>query len=126
MMPQMTILVVDDEEAILTLVKVILKRKGYTVETASNAHEALEMLETLTPDLFILDIMMPHMDGIELCRHIRTRPETAKVPVIMLTALGGLENINRAMEAGANDYIEKASVAQQLVNRVEDFFSPVG
>jgi DNA-binding response OmpR family regulator len=85
---------------------------------AADAYSALDLLETSTPDLFILDVMMPGMDGIELCKRIRARPETSTTPILMLSAKNDAKTIKNGLEAGANDYMVKPPVHQDLVGRV--------
>jgi two-component system cell cycle response regulator len=114
------IMVVDDEVQILTLMEVTLQRRGYTVFKARNAAAALAMLDSLTPDLFILDVMMPGMDGIELCKAIRTRPATAHTPVLMVSALNDPITIKRGVEAGANDYLQKPASHFDLIAKVRE------
>lgn len=113
-----TILIVDDEIGALTLIGIMLERGGFAVLKARNANEALLMLSDTTPDLIILDVMMPGMDGIELCGVIRERPETVQTPVLILSARGDAESIIRGMEAGANDYIPKPILHHDLVAKV--------
>jgi DNA-binding response OmpR family regulator len=112
------ILIVDDEIGALTLIGIMLERGGFEVVKARNAGEALMMLEDKTPDLIILDVMMPGMDGIELCAVIRERRDTATTPVLILSARGDAESIIRGMEAGANDYIPKPILHHDLVSKV--------
>jgi DNA-binding response OmpR family regulator len=112
------ILVVDDEIGALTLIGIMLERGGFTVLKARNATEALGTLEETTPDLIILDVMMPGMDGIELCRVIRTRDVTNITPVLILSARGDAESIIRGIEAGADDYLPKPILHHDLVSKV--------
>jgi DNA-binding response OmpR family regulator len=112
------ILVVDDETGALTLIGIMLEHGGFSVLKARNAGEALGQLDQTTPDLIILDVMMPGMDGIELCRVIRGREETTKTPILILSARGDAESIIKGMEAGANDYLPKPILHHDLVTRV--------
>ncbi len=114
------ILLVDDDRAMLTLMGIAMKRNGYKVFEAESASKALHLLDTLLPDLIILDVMMPGMGGIELCQHIRARPETKHTPVIMLSALTDRSSIKRALEAGANDYLPKLIPHQELMSRLKN------
>jgi DNA-binding response OmpR family regulator len=100
-------MVVDDEVALLTLVEIMLKRTGITVLKAEDGYRALQLLDTRTPDLFILDLMMPRMTGFELCKRIRSRVETRHTPIIIVSAMSDSESIAQGYEAGANDYLEK-------------------
>jgi two-component system, OmpR family, phosphate regulon response regulator PhoB len=117
------IMVVDDEVNILLLLDITLKRRGFTVLKANDSYSALMMLESSTPDLFILDVMMPGMDGLELCRQIRARPETAHTPVIVLSARYDQRSVDRALAAGANAYLSKMSLHSELVLQVRNMLS---
>ena len=112
------IMVVDDEVGALTLIGIMLERGGFTVLKARDAFEALDMLRESTPDLFILDVMMPRMDGIELCQEIRSRPPTSSTPIIILSARGDAESVEKGFEAGANDYLSKPILHHDLVTKV--------
>ncbi len=112
------ILVVDDEIGALTLIGIMLERGGFNVIKAKDANAALAELEKAVPDLIILDVMMPGMDGIELCRVIRSRPDTKDVPVLILSARGDAESVMRGMDAGANDYLPKPILHHDLVDKV--------
>ncbi len=113
------ILVVDDEPDLVELVSYNLKKDGYEVSSASDAEEALSMLEKERRDLLILDLMLPGMSGMELLRVLRGNPETAQQAVIMLTAKG--EEIDRVLglEMGADDYITKPFSPRELLARVK-------
>ena len=117
------IMVVDDEVNILTLLDITLKRRGFSVLKANDSYSALTILESSTPDLFILDLMMPGMDGLELCRQIRARPETAQTPVIILSARYDPRSIDRARAAGANAYLSKMSLHSDLVTQVRSMLT---
>lgn len=112
------ILVVDDEIGALTLIGIMLERGGFEVLKAKDANAALAELEKNTPDLIILDVMMPGMDGIELCSVIRKRAETNETPVLILSARGDAESVMRGMDAGANDYLPKPILHHDLVDKV--------
>jgi CheY-like chemotaxis protein len=112
------VMVVDDEIGALALIAIILERNGYAVVKAQGGPVALDLLEKTTPDLFVLDLMMPEMDGIELCRRIRGRTATASTPVIMLSARSDPETINQAMQTGATDYLSKPVFQHALVSKV--------
>ncbi len=112
------IMLVDDEVVMLALLGMTMKRGGFTVIEAESAVMALDLLEKTTPDLIIADLMMPGIDGVELCRRIRARDETADTPVLMLSALNDAENIKRALAAGANDYLSKLTPHREVLARV--------
>ncbi len=110
-----TILVVDDEPRYVRLVEVNLTTEGYTVETASNGQQAVESVAARQPDLVLLDVMMPIMDGFTACERIR---EFSTLPIIILTAKGEERDRVRGLDAGADDYIVKPFSAQELLARV--------
>lgn len=112
------ILIVDDEIGALTLIGIMLERGGFNVLKARDAKAALSILDENNPDLIILDVMMPGMDGIELCHVIRGRDDTLKTPVLILSARGDAESIIRGIEAGANDYLPKPILHHDLVSKV--------
>lgn len=112
------ILVVDDEIGALTLIGIMLERGGFSVLKARDATSALAVLDQNTPDMIILDVMMPGMDGIELCQVIRQRDDTNITPVLILSARGDAESVMRGMEAGANDYLPKPILHHDLVAKV--------
>jgi two-component system alkaline phosphatase synthesis response regulator PhoP len=114
-----TILVVDDEEDILELVKVNLLREGYKVIIAADGEEALKLARSQMPSLVILDLMLPGMDGLEVCRILRGDPKTEHIPVIMLTAKSGESDIIVGLEVGADDYVTKPFSPKVLVARVK-------
>ena len=109
------ILVVDDEERMVRFIRLNLEHDGFQVIEANRGAEALEQVRTKLPDLVLLDVMMPDMDGFEVLRMIR---ETSHVPVIMLTAKGEEDDRVRGLESGADDYITKPFSPRELVSRV--------
>jgi len=110
------ILVVEDEEAIASFVQTALERDGFRVDLVGTGELALERLQTQTPDLVLLDIMLPGIDGLEVCQHIRSRPDY--VPVIMLTARDEETDRVVGLELGADDYVTKPFSPKELVARV--------
>jgi two-component system response regulator MtrA len=112
------ILVVDDEIGALTLIGIMLERGGFNVLKAKDADSALALLDQNDPDLIILDVMMPGMDGIELCKVMRGRDDTGHTPILILSARGDAESVMRGMEAGANDYLPKPILHHDLVAKV--------
>jgi DNA-binding response OmpR family regulator len=111
-----TILVVDDEKNIVQLARLYLNNEGFRVETAHDGKQALEKAKSVRPDLIVLDIMMPEMDGLTVCKEIR---KTSNVPVIILTARG--DDVDRivGLEIGADDYMAKPFNPRELVARVK-------
>ncbi|KSU85620.1 response regulator transcription factor [Fictibacillus enclensis] len=110
------ILIVDDEERIRKLLKMYLERENYEVDEAENGEEALDFALTLNYDLILLDLMMPGMDGMEVCEKLRQRKAT---PVIMLTAKGEEVNRIQGFESGADDYIVKPFSPREVILRVK-------
>ena len=111
----MKVLVVDDDPNILELVSIQLTQAGYTVEKASNGFEALESLEAGYPDLAVVDVMMPGMDGYTLTRKIRTETD---IPVLLLTAKGELEDKEKGFLAGSDDYVVNPFEPKELQFRI--------
>jgi CheY-like chemotaxis protein len=105
--PQKTILAVDDERDITEMLTLLLESEGYRVLTASGGKAALEILEGAQPDLILLDIMMPGIDGHQVCRAVREKPALAAVPVLMLTAKNDIAHIAQAVDEGADGFIVK-------------------
>ncbi|MDR3543540.1 MAG: response regulator transcription factor [Desulfosporosinus sp.] len=114
-----TILVVDDEEPILELLRFNLEKEGYQVCVAKNGQEALESVDKEQPDLLVLDVMLPGMDGLEVCRRIRNIQNLRQIPIIMLTAKG--EEIDKVvgLELGADDYMTKPFSPRELLARIK-------
>lgn len=114
-----TILLVDDEPDILEIVRYNLTSEGYTVETAENGLEAIAQAKKVKPQLIIMDVMMPKMDGIEACEKIRSIPELAETVITFLTARGEDYSQMAGFEAGADDYITKPIKPKILVSKVK-------
>ena len=112
------ILVVDDTPANIQTVTAILKEKGYRISVATNGRQALEVVERVSPDLILLDVTMPEMDGFETCRRLKGSEAWRRVPVIFLTARTDTEDIVRGFELGAVDYVAKPFNAHELLARV--------
>lgn len=113
-----SILVVDDNIDVADTIKRSLSNKGHVVNVVYGGAEALEAVKREQPHLIVLDVMMPHMDGIEVCRRIRQDPEVAHIPIIFLTALGRLSDKLEGFDAGADDYLSKPFHFQELEVRV--------
>ena len=116
------ILLVDDDINTLEALAYILQRVGYAVSRATNGREALEKIRVAAPGLVILDIMMPGMNGIEVCQALRASPETRHVPVLVLSALGDIRSTTEALMAGANNYLIKPVKPVELVEQVRSLF----
>lgn len=120
------VLIVDDDPDIQRLVSYNLSQAGFHVATASSGRTALETVQKHPPDLIILDIMMPDIDGMEVCRTLRQRESSRRIPIIMLTARG--DEIDRVVgfELGADDYVMKPFSPRELVLRVKSIFRRLG
>ena len=112
------ILVVDDEIYIVHILDFSLGMEGYEVLTALDGEQALDRLKSDKPDLIVLDIMMPKVDGYEVCRTIKTNPETQHIPVILLSAKGRNVDQKMGFDVGADDYITKPFSPRKLVERI--------
>ena len=112
------ILIVEDEAALSTLLSYNLEKEGFTVRVAADGEQALQALAEDPPDLVLLDWMLPHLSGIEICRQIRRGPATRELPVIMLTARGEEADRIRGLDTGADDYVTKPFSPAELVARV--------
>ena len=117
------ILVVDDEPTIVRLMEFILARQGHEMLVAVNGEEALEKIRAHSPDLVLLDIMMPRIDGYEVARLVRADPATASLPIIMLSAKAQEEDIRRGVEVGVDEYITKPFSPEHLVHVVAGYLS---
>jgi two-component system, OmpR family, alkaline phosphatase synthesis response regulator PhoP len=120
--PTQKVLVVDDEEPILELLKYNLERQGYDVRTAADGQEAVDIAKKFHPDLVLLDIMMPKMDGVEACRHIRAMPELVNTFIVFLTARAEEYSEIAAFDGGADDYILKPIKPRALMSRISAIF----
>jgi two-component system phosphate regulon response regulator PhoB len=118
-MPKEKILVVDDEEDILELLKYNLSREGYKVSCAASGEETLKAARLGIPDLIVLDLMLPGIDGLDVARQLKNEVKTRDVPIVMLTAKGEEADIVTGLELGADDYITKPFSPRVLVARVK-------
>ena len=118
-MATQTILVVDDEQDLLDLIEYNLKKEGYRVLKAENGEEALEIAKGQKPDLVLLDIMMPKMDGLEVCRRMRSDGNLHHIPVIFITARGDEKTEVEGLDLGADDYISKPISTTKLISRIK-------
>ena len=112
------ILVIEDEEDILALIHFNLVKEGFSVECATTGEEGYKKAKDIGPDLILLDLMLPGMDGLDVCKHLRAAPETKDSPIIMLTAKGEEHDIVKGLELGADDYVPKPFSAQVLLARI--------
>ena len=113
-----TILLVDDDEGMLQMFTLILERKGFAVLRTTDPRAALNILNTAPPDLVISDLMMPDLNGRELCEQIRLRPEHAALPVLIVSAKHDQPTIEACLQAGATEYLAKPVTPQNLISTV--------
>lgn len=116
------ILAVDDEKHIVRLVQINLEKEGYEVLTASNGRQALEIVASEHPDLIVMDVMMPEMDGFEALEKLKENPETCKIPVVMLTAKAQDSDVFRGWQSGTDLYLTKPFNPQELITFVKRIF----
>jgi len=114
-----TILVVDDHDQNLELIQAYLEDVGCAVTSAKDGIEALESVEADAPDLIVLDVMMPRMSGFQVCQKVKGDPKTRDIPVVMVTALSEVGDVERAVECGADDFLTKPVHKIELVTRVK-------
>jgi len=124
--PGQRILIVEDEEAIVEVVSQTLRRHGYETASAADGDDALEKAFSLRPDLVILDLMLPKMDGWEVCRRLKADRQTASVPVLMLTARREERDVVEGLEIGADDYMKKPFSLSELAARVKALLRRAG
>ncbi len=118
-MSQTKVLIIEDEESLATLLEYNLEREGFEVSVASDGEEGLLRVEEETPDIVILDWMLPKVTGIEVCRRLRSRSSTKNIPVIMLTARSEEVDRIRGLDTGADDYMTKPFSMSELVARIK-------
>ena len=112
------ILVVEDEETILELIRYNLRQAGFTVGDAMDGEEALVYVEKHHPDCILLDLMLPGLDGLTVCRRLKRNPATSQIPILMLTAKGDERDVVTGLEAGADDYVTKPFSPKVMLARV--------
>ncbi len=115
---EVSVLVVDDDLTGFTVIQALLKPEGYQLSYAESGQTALEQVDAIAPDLILLDVMMPELDGIEVCHRIKSDPNAAHIPIIIVTALSSNEDLARCFEAGADDFISKPLNRLELRARV--------
>jgi DNA-binding response OmpR family regulator len=114
-----SVLVVDDEPTARSMLRLILVRAGYNVREAKDGYEALEAVKLEMPDVMILDIMMPGIDGFAVCEALRNEDKSADLPIIMLSARADAESINRGLSVGATEYLTKPVTPDELTRHVQ-------
>lgn len=118
-MPSKKIVVVEDEPDILEILSYNLKREGFDVSTALNGTDGLRVIQQVIPDLVLLDLMLPGLDGLEICRELKKHEATSSIPIIMVTAKGEESDVVLGLGVGADDYIAKPFSPRELVARVK-------
>ena len=113
------ILVVDDEPGIAANLQALLEASGYRVEVAANGVEAMEMARRLKPHLMLLDVKLPMLSGLDVCRALKQDRSTRSIRIIMLTALGMLSDVERAVQCGADDYLHKPVEPAKVLEKVK-------
>ena len=121
-MPKQTILAIDDEKDILSLLQYNLEKEGYRLLTAGTGEAGFELARSKKPDLILLDLMLPGMDGLEVCKLLKSSRETKSIPVLMLTAKSSEVDQVVGLELGASDYISKPFSVKVLLARVKNIF----
>lgn len=116
----LSVLVVDDEPMARTLLRLMLVRAGFDVVEAEDGFDALDKVKRATPDVMILDVMMPGMDGFSVCAHVRNDMEIAELPIIMLSAKTDLDSVNKGLSIGANRYLTKPISPEELTRQVHE------
>lgn len=115
-----SVLIVDDEPMARTLLRLMLVRAGFHVSEAEDGYDALEKVRKNQPDIILLDVMMPGMDGFAVCEKLRSEAVTAELPIIMLSAKTDLDSINKGLRAGATVYLTKPISPEDLTQHVKD------
>jgi PleD family two-component response regulator len=119
-MPRKKILLVDDADTVLMMERMILN-KSYDLMTAKNGEEAVLKAVAEQPDLILMDVVMPRMNGFQACQQIRQQESTSKIPIIMVTTRGEAESIEKGFEHGCNDYITKPMNSLELLSKVKNY-----
>lgn len=114
-----SILVVDDNKANLQIIGKLLSYSGYTVELAESGEDALKMVKDKKPDLILLDLIMPEMDGLQVCKRIKDDPQTCHIPVVFCTGNSELKDIEKCFDAGGDDYTTKPIESHLVLNRIQ-------
>ena len=120
-MDRKKILIVDDSNTILMMERMILNKGPYSLVTATNGEEAVAKALAEKPDLILMDVVMPRMDGFEACRRIRNETQTSSIPVIMVTTRGEETNIETGYKAGCTDYVTKPINAAELLSKLRSY-----
>ncbi len=123
MISKRKIMLVEDDDTTVKLLTFMLKRNGYTVVSSKNGEAAVEKVTEEMPDLILMDVMMPRMDGIKATEKIKTNPETSGIEIIMLSALGQEMEVMKGLRAGASGYVVKPFDSHSLLKQIEEKLS---
>lgn len=118
--PKNRILIADDASHILRILKFNLEHEGFEVFTAKDGDEAVEVAKKVIPDIILMDIAMPNLDGCEACKILRKEPQISEKPIIMLTAMGQFIDKQKAIESGASDFISKPFSPSELIKKIKN------
>jgi CheY-like chemotaxis protein len=113
------ILIVDDSQTVITFQKMMLRDEGYEIATAPNGRVALELIKKSPPDLVLMDVMMPEMNGVECCKHLKSDAATKHLPIIMVTTKGNQTMVTSAYTAGCNDFVTKPIDKAELLRKIK-------
>lgn len=117
------ILIIEDDPAVLRAISFMLEKEGYSVLTAMNGLEGLKKAKGENPDLLVLDVMLPGIDGYEICHRLRAEPQTAKLPILMLSAKGQAADRTTGLGVGANEYLTKPVERSVLLSKVAELLA---
>jgi CheY-like chemotaxis protein len=120
-MVQKKILLVDDQNTVLMMERVMLREAGYQIVTAKNGAEAVQKAVAERPNLILLDVVMPEMDGFAVCKNLRSREETKAVPIILCSTRGESTNVQAGYDAGCNDYVTKPFNSVELLEKIQRY-----
>ncbi len=120
-----SVLIVDDEPMTRNLLRLMLERAGFAILEAEDGLKALEVVANASPDVLLLDVMMPNMDGITVCERLRAQAETAVLPIILLSARTSPEAVRMGLEAGANEYLGKPVSRNELISTIREVLQTV-
>jgi CheY-like chemotaxis protein len=119
MLDRPSILVIDDEPDNFDVIQLLLANEGYTFHYAASGQRAIDRLDVFQPNLILLDVMMPDLNGMEVCQQIRALPQWQSIPILMVSALTGQSNIDRCLAAGADGFISKPVDRRKLIDEIE-------
>ena len=125
-MTRKKIMLVDDSSTALLMEKAILAKRNFVLVTARDGEEAVAMSRAERPDVILMDVMMPKMNGFEACRRIRDDPQTKDIPIIMVTTRGEMENLETGYASGCSDYVTKPINGLELLTKLEDLLGGAG